>query len=124
MYDMRKLTGIVIDAGHGGSDPGAVSGTSLEKDYTLLISKYIYDRLKEMGIPVYITRDKDITLNPTDRVNEVLKAFGNNKDVVVISNHLNAGGANGKNVGKVSSVLLALKQKNFGSMLKFFFCIS
>ena len=45
-----------------------------------------------MGIPVYITRDKDITLNPTDRVNEVLKAFGNNKDVVVISNHLNAGG--------------------------------
>lgn len=93
MYDMRKLTGIVIDAGHGGSDPGAVSGTSLEKDYTLLISKYIYDRLKEMGIPVYITRDKDITLNPTDRVNEVLKAFGNNKDVVVISNHLNAGGA-------------------------------
>ena len=124
MYNMRKLTGIVIDAGHGGSDPGAVSGTSLEKDYTLLISKYIYDRLKEMGIPVYITRDKDITLNPTDRVNEVLKAFGNNKDVVVISNHLNAGGANGKNVGKVSSVLFALKQKHFGSMLKFFFCIS
>ena len=118
---MRKLTGIVIDAGHGGSDPGAVSGTSLEKDYTLLISKYIYDRLKEMGIPVYITRDKDITLNPTDRVNEVLKAFGNNKDVVVISNHLNAGGANGKNVGKVSSVLFALKQKDFDSMLKFFF---
>lgn len=95
MYNMRKLTGIVIDAGHGGSDPGAVSGTSLEKDYTLLISKYIYDRLKEMGIPVYITRDKDITLNPTDRVNEVLKAFGNNKDVVVISNHLNAGGGDG-----------------------------
>lgn len=93
MYNMRKLTEIVIDAGHGGSDPGAVSGTSLEKDYTLLISKYIYDRLKEMGIPVYITRDKDITLNPTDRVNEVLKAFGNNKDVVVISNHLNAGGS-------------------------------
>ena len=121
MYNMRKLTGIVIDAGHGGSDPGAVSGTSLEKDYTLLISKYIYDRLKEMGIPVYITRDKDITLNPTDRVNEVLKAFGNNKDVVVISNHLNAGGANGKNVGKVSSVLFALKQKDFDSMLKFFF---
>lgn len=120
MYNMRKLTGIVIDAGHGGSDPGAVSGTSLEKDYTLLISKYIYDRLKEMGIPVYITRDKDITLNPTDRVNEVLKAFGNNKDVVVISNHLNAGGANGKNVGKASSILFALK-KDFGLMFKFFF---
>lgn len=73
----------------------------MEKDYTLLISKYIYDRLKEMGIPVYITRDKDITLNPTDRVNEVLKAFGNNKDVVVISNHLNAGGADGQSVTNI-----------------------
>lgn len=54
-----------------------------------------------MGIPVYITRDKDITLNPTDRVNEVLKAFGNNKDVVVISNHLNAGGADGQSVTNI-----------------------
>lgn len=95
-----------------------------EKDYTLLISKYMYDRFKELGIPVKMTRDTDVTLSPRERVNKVKSFYGDGKDVVVISNHLNAGGANGKNVGIVSSVLFALKQKNFGSMLKFFFCIS
>ncbi len=92
------LKGVVIDPGHGGADSGAISGNALEKDYTLLISKYIYDRLNELGIPVYLTRDKDITLNPNDRVKEVLKPFGNNSDVIVISNHLNAGGGDGTEV--------------------------
>ena len=32
---------IIIDAGHGGTDPGAVSGNLKEKDYTLLISNYM-----------------------------------------------------------------------------------
>lgn len=64
----------------------------LEKDYTLLISKYMYDRFKELGIPVTLTRDSDVTLDPTNRVNKILNAYGNNSDVIVISNHLNAGG--------------------------------
>lgn len=92
------LKGVVIDPGHGGSDSGAISGNSLEKDYTLLISKYMFDRFNELGIPVYLTRDNDITLNPNDRVKEVLKPFGNNGDVIVISNHLNAGGGDGAEV--------------------------
>jgi len=53
----------------------------------------MYDRLRSLGIPVYITRDTDETLNPTDRVNRILNAFGNSKDVIVVSNHINAGGA-------------------------------
>ena len=56
------------------------------------ISEYMYDRFNELGIPVAITRDEDITLTPTERVNRILNAFGNSSDVVVISNHLNAGG--------------------------------
>ena len=52
----------------------------------------MYDRFNELGIPVSITRDEDITLTPTERVNRILNAFGNSSDVVVISNHLNAGG--------------------------------
>lgn len=86
------LKGIVIDPGHGGSDPGAVSNDLKEKDYTLLISKYMFDRLKELGVPVRLTRDSDITLSPTERVNKVQSFFGNGKDVIVVSNHLNAGG--------------------------------
>ena len=39
---------IVVDAGHGGIDSGAVGNGIIEKDLTLKISKYIYDRLKEL----------------------------------------------------------------------------
>ena len=88
----NNLLGVVIDPGHGGVDSGAQGNNKLEKDFTLKISKYMYDRLKELGIPVYITRDSDITLNPTDRVNKIVNAFGNDPNVIVISNHLNAGG--------------------------------
>ena len=84
--------GVVIDPGHGGVDGGAVGSDILEKDYNLQISRYMYDRFRELGVPVYLTRDSDVTLNPSDRVNKVLSYFGNNPNVVVISNHLNAGG--------------------------------
>lgn len=88
----NNLTGIVIDPGHGGIDGGAVGNSQNEKDYTLKISKYMYDRFKELGIPVTLTRDTDITLSPSDRVGRILDAYGDNKNVVVVSNHLNAGG--------------------------------
>ena len=92
------LKGVVIDPGHGGTDPGAVANNLKEKDYTLLISKYMYDRFKELGIPVKMTRDTDVTLSPRERVNKVKSFYGNGKDVVVISNHLNAGGGDGAEV--------------------------
>ena len=83
---------IVIDAGHGGVDSGAVGNGIIEKELTLKISNYIYDRLKELGLDVKMTRTSDETLSPTERVNRVLNAFGNSSDVLLISNHINAGG--------------------------------
>lgn len=83
---------IVIDAGHGGSDPGAVGNGITEKDYTLKISQYMANRLRDLGADVTLTRNTDETLSPTDRVNRVLNAYGDSKDVIVISNHINAGG--------------------------------
>ena len=94
----EKITGIVIDPGHGGDDPGAIGNNTNEKDYTLMISKYMYDRFKELGVPVEITRDTDKTLSPTERVENILSKFGNNPNVIVISNHLNAGGGTGAEV--------------------------
>lgn len=91
----RALTGIVIDAGHGGVDPGALGNGIVEKDLTLLISKYMYDRFRELGVPVKITRTTDETLDQTTRIKRILDAFGNGKDVIVISNHINAGGGDG-----------------------------
>ena len=83
---------IVIDAGHGGDDPGSSGNGIIEKELTLKISQYMYDRLKQLGIPVTMTRTTDETLNPTDRVNRILDAYGNNPNVIVVSNHINAGG--------------------------------
>lgn len=85
-----EIRGIVIDPGHGGSDPGASGNGIIEKDLNLKISQYMYERFKELGIPVYITRDEDETLSPTERVKRILNAFGNREDVIVISNHINA----------------------------------
>lgn len=87
---------IVIDAGHGGNDPGASGNGIIEKEYTLKISEYIYDRLKDLGLDVKMTRTTDETLTPSERVNRVLSAFGNSGDVLVISNHINAGGGDGR----------------------------
>ncbi|MCI7241035.1 MAG: LysM peptidoglycan-binding domain-containing protein [Bacilli bacterium] len=106
MDDIRKLTGIIIDPGHGGTDSGATGNDMLEKDYTLLISEYMYDRFKELGVPVALTRNSDITLSPTERTSKILSEFGNNKDVIVISNHLNAGGGTG------AEVIYALRNKD------------
>ena len=102
----NKLTGVVIDPGHGGTDSGAIGNNQKEKDYSLKISKYMYDRFKELGIPVAITRDTDKTLSPTERVNNILSSFGNDPNVIVISNHLNSGGGSG------AEVIYALRNNN------------
>lgn len=96
--DSMALKGVVLDSGHGGSDVGASGNGIIEKDLTLKISKYMYDRLKALGIPVKMTRDSDITLDSKDRVRVVQDQFGNGSDVVVVSNHINAGGAEGAEV--------------------------
>ena len=89
---------IVIDAGHGGEDSGAVGNGIIEKDLNLKIANYMYDRFKSLGIPVKIIRSTDETISPNERVNRVLNSFGNSKDVIVISNHINAGGGDGAEV--------------------------
>lgn len=96
--EYRAVRKVIIDPGHGGTDAGATGNNLLEKDYNLLISKYMYDRFKQLGVPVAITRDSDTTLSPTDRVNTILNKFGNSSDVILISNHVNSGGGEGAEV--------------------------
>lgn len=93
---------IVIDAGHGGDDPGAIGNGITEKDYTLNISKYMYDKFRSLGIPVIMTRNTDETLSPDTRVQRVLNAFGSDPNVIVISNHINAGGSDRCNYKGIS----------------------
>ena len=82
---------IVVDAGHGGVDCGAVSGNLQEKDFNLQAANYMYNRFKELGVPVTITRDTDKTLTRNERQN-TRRSFGTNPNVIVLSNHINAGG--------------------------------
>ena len=82
------------DTCHGGNDPGASGNGIIEKDLSLDISKYMYNEFQKLGIPVSITRENDITLSPSERTSRILSFYGNDPNVIVISNHINAGGVN------------------------------
>lgn len=110
---MSNLKGIIIDPGHGGVDVGATANNTYEKDLTLLISKYMYELFKNYGIKVYLTRDIDETLSPSKRVNTAKNFLGTSKDILLISNHINAGGGEGaeviyslRNDSKLSNLIL------------------
>jgi N-acetylmuramoyl-L-alanine amidase len=79
---------VVIDAGHGGNDPGCNGGSSKEKDVTLAIAlklgKMIEDSLK--GVKVIYTRKTDKFIELSERSNIANK---NNADLF-ISIHCNA----------------------------------
>ena len=86
---------IAIDPGHGGSDSGVSGNGLVEKDYALLISNYMKERLDALGVPNVITRNTDRTLSDDERINIIESAYGNDSNVIVLSNHLNKGGESG-----------------------------
>ena len=103
---------VVIDAGHGGTDPGAVSSSGVrEKDLTLMIAQYMYEEFQRRGVPVTLIRNTDETISPTERVNRVLAAYGDNPNVVVISNHINAAGS-GIQGAEGAEVIYALRDNS------------
>ncbi|GAA7705927.1 N-acetylmuramoyl-L-alanine amidase [Helicobacter pylori] len=60
----KKHKKIVLDAGHGGKDCGAMSANLVcEKDIVLEVVKFLYKELKKRGYSVLLTRDKDIYID-------------------------------------------------------------
>ncbi len=56
----RSIRRVVVDAGHGGLDPGAIGPTGLrEKDVTLAMSRRLAQRLRQAGFEVIMTRSDD-----------------------------------------------------------------
>ncbi|MCI9586037.1 MAG: LysM peptidoglycan-binding domain-containing protein [Bacilli bacterium] len=103
---------VVVDAGHGGTDPGAVSSSGIrEKDLTLQIARYMYEEFQKRGVPVTLVRSTDETLSPTERVNRILDAYGNKSNVIVISNHINAAGS-GYQGAQGAEVIYALRNNS------------
>ncbi len=77
---------IVIDAGHGGHDSGAVAGGKKEKDLVLQIAKKVEKELKKRGYRVYLTRRSDKFLKLPQRTH-----IADRKDAkVFISIHANS----------------------------------
>ncbi len=78
---------IVIDAGHGGKDSGAIGYRRYkEKDVVLSIAKYLKYELKKRGFIVYMTRDKDRFIKLRERTKFANKKLAN----IFISIHANA----------------------------------
>jgi N-acetylmuramoyl-L-alanine amidase len=53
---------IILDPGHGGSDPGAVNGKYHEADFNLKYALALKERLEELGLKVKLTRESDINI--------------------------------------------------------------
>lgn len=76
---------IVIDAGHGGKDPGAVRGKVYEKDIVFAISKYLHEELAK-DFNILMTREKDVFIKLHDRP----KMANDSKAKLFVSIHANA----------------------------------
>ncbi len=78
---------IVVDPGHGGKDPGAISSSGLqEKTINLRVAKYLKEELEQMGFNVILTRSQDSSLSLAERTNIAKK---HNADLFV-SIHANS----------------------------------
>lgn len=72
----QKKRVVVIDAGHGGRDPGAVSRRVREKDITLALSKELARQLRASGrYTVHLTRESDHIIALHERV-EIARRYG------------------------------------------------
>lgn len=82
-----KVKRVVVDAGHGGHDTGAIgkNGTR-EKDVSLSIAKKLADKLEAMGLEVVMTRDDDTFVKLEDRTRIANRERGD----LFISVHCNA----------------------------------
>lgn len=77
---------VVIDAGHGGKDPGAMGNGIRESEYTLALAKMLGQRLQKQGIKVLYTRETNKYLALDERT-----AFANSKKAdIFISVHVNS----------------------------------
>ncbi|KFZ43736.1 cell wall hydrolase [Anoxybacillus flavithermus] len=77
---------IVVDAGHGGKDPGAISGGANEKTIVLEVAKLLKDKLEKAGATVIMTRETDVYPTLQDRV-DIAK---NNYAEMFVSIHTNS----------------------------------
>lgn len=85
---------VFLNAGHGGSDPGAVANGLKEKDLNLTIALSCRDELKRHGVTVYMGRSTDAD-RTSSQIIEVCNSCGAS---IAVDIHNNAGGGDGAEV--------------------------
>lgn len=80
---------VILDAGHGGKDPGATNSIGTEATYNLKVAERVKSQLQAQGFKVVMTRDTDHYLTLQERVN---LANAVKENAVYVSIHFNSGG--------------------------------
>ncbi len=101
MVDFKVISFIVIDAGHGGDDPGAIGSNVYEKDINLKAALKLKSILsaKFPYLSIYLTREKDTKLTLEERVKLANKYLAETKTGIFISLHSNANPYSNKKSG-------------------------
>ena len=109
----EKITTVVIDAGHGGKDPGAIGAISKEKDITLTVALLVGNYIKKNcpDVKVVYTRERDVFVALNERA---AVANRNNADVF-ISIHCNSAGSKGASVTGAETFVLG-EHKNAANL--------
>lgn len=100
---VKSVKTIVLDAGHGGKDPGAVANGIREKDINLKVVTLMGEILKKKGFRVILTRSTDVYLKLSDRTNVAVRADAD----AFVSLHCNAL-PKGRSANGVEIYLMAL----------------
>ena len=81
---MDRKNVVYLDAGHGGTDPGAIHHGVREKDLNLILANKLTDQLTKMGYEVVNVRTNDRSVSLTDRAKE---ANASNADIYISLHH-------------------------------------
>lgn len=84
---------VFVDAGHGGTDPGAIANGVKEKDINLSIALKIRNKLKSLGVEVVMNRETDVFVDYRDTATMA----NNSKADVFVSIHQNSASATSAN---------------------------
>ncbi len=90
-----NFTTVIIDAGHGGKDPGATNPLATEAGYNLALAHRVKALLEKASFKVVLTRTNDTYLSLQERV-ELANAV--KEEAIFISLHFNSGGRDARGI--------------------------